>query len=321
MKMIFGIKVNSSFDREKDYVSGYYYGQPGKFRLYFPEFEKGTIVTDRRDLLLTEVQLQTGASMVTVFEPHEACTPKEFEQRIVGRREWMENDSGRQNPPLIMPSFELSIPEAELRAKLKIIADNEFQFLNARYAPIRQYLPNYAILKQFGIDNKVCTIISHVPRTYSHRIPASNFHILPLIGADIACLEMGKSYPPKRNMETINDVPNPMDLKRYEADLGGFLTIRQHIEKYGEDPRCKPACSACQGRTSLQILTEYHQRALLPLEFKFHESSACCHDLNNGFKRIPEYSEYLRNKEILGRAIIDLGINRRQRRLKEFGFR
>jgi len=259
--------------------------------------------------------------MISVFEPHEACSPKEFERRMVGRREWMDNESGRQNPPSIIPSFALSIPEAELRAKLKIIADNGFELLNVQYAPIRQYLPNYAILKEFGIDNKAYVIVSNVPRFYSHRIHASTFHILPLIGADMACLEMGTSYPPKRSMETINDSLNPMALKRYEAELGGFLTIRQHLERYGDDPRCRPVCSACQGRSSLQILIEYQRRALLPLELKFHESSACCYDLNNGFRRIPEYSEYIKGKEILGRAMIELGVNRRQSRLKDFGFR
>lgn len=259
-----------------------------RFTIFHPVINKKLEITDEMNIKLIELQLQADIDLISIMDNYNGSV-KDLKKRIKSSFEQIKSfDTGVVTPML---TIKIDSDEKLFVEKLELAAEEGIYVINPSYNSILENYENYLNLMNFvEKHNNIWIHMSEVPRKLFRTIPSG--HVLPLFGIDTFALD-SKPVPIGLIKRVVKEA------KRFDRHSLRFLTAKEHIDLYGDSPKCN--CFVENRDKLSDVMKVYQVSELLSSSLSCHEAVASHQELNNLRMAILEdkSKKYLLRKESL----------------------
>jgi len=285
---------NGPLNNEKKAIRSSLNCYEDKICLFYPRFDKGTILTDKDIKSLIDLQVLTGFDIITIPDLHISASVREFEKNIVNGRKRIETMTASKFEAI--PYVDMGSEPKLFKAKIDTVLDNGFCIIGITNRSIASNYANYDYLEE-NKDKEIWIHASNVRRYLSYRRPVSQMHMLQIYGIDTCALESRKGGP------GIKHTP-PDRVRRFDAKTLGMITKDEHYSRYGSELNCN--CPICNGKNLESFYDEYslNTKGMLDTDYlrthsNIHEVFASYEEFKRGQDAIKnnDFKVYINNKE------------------------
>ena len=259
-----------------------------KITIFHPVMNRQMEITDEINTKLIELQLQADIDLIAIMDTYNSEIT-DLRKRIKSSLERIRALDDNVVTPML--TLRMDSDEKLFLKKLELAVEEELTVINLTYASILENYQNYSALIDFTEKNSNIWIhMSEVPRKLLRTIPAG--HLLPLFGIDTFALD-SKPIPMGLIKRTMKEA------KRFDRNSLKFLTLKEHVEVYGDSPKCN--CFVENREKLSDVMKVYQASQLLSSSLSCHEAVSSHQEMGNLRTAILEEKskKYLLRKENL----------------------
>lgn len=248
------LKQNGVFHQAQRSVTGLVNAYPNKFIIYYPAFtakmlyEENNVIGVENLKTLVDFQVNCNLKNVSIPESHPNQSFEHFQQDLNA----LSKRAFAYGADIVIPYLDMGMENDLFEVKYEHLIDCGFPIIGAAYRKYSEHYPNYRFLQQR--DDDVLLVCSGVDRYWRSNYTTSFMHVPNFWGFDITSL-YARSAPPK--MDKFGNVIRKSidEVKRFNADCLGLVTLSSHEKMYGTGLRCE--CPVCQGKDITQFKQEF----------------------------------------------------------------
>jgi hypothetical protein len=235
-------RKNGAFARRRREIAA----QFDKFRgyslvKYYAQIQFADPLTERDIRTLVDLQIESGAEVISIPETSASCTPAAFAKNVDRTFEYIESMSTAVAP---MPYLSIAQDHRLFEQKLRALAEREgsVKSLGIRFASPLEYRPNYMSLAEFG-EHTFWVHLSQGKKYPNWKSPVAQLLALARFGVDTMATEI-----PQPPVQDDGDRRKPAErirgVRYLEAREAIYSPLGQVDDAKGTLPCDAPCCKS-----------------------------------------------------------------------------